>query len=195
MRFSLKNKRISHLNVQRNFLIGLVSILLMIVLLQAIFLFLKKERIVISPPELKQSYWIEGDRFAKSYLEEWALFFTHLIMDVSEKNILPQGEILLRYVSSHSYGDFKAKLLEDEKRLKKQQLSIRFEPQATEFIDNMTVDITGVLVSYVGSQKISEAQEVYRVSFSQKKGRLFLESFQLIKTNQGNKDDEDPKEH
>ncbi len=189
MKFLFHQKRLGHLQIQRNGFAGLAFILLLIVLLQTVLLFFKKEKIIISPPELTQSYWVEGDRFSNSYLEEMALFFTHLMLDVSEANILPQGEILLRYVSSNAYGAFKTKLLGDEKRLKSQQLSLQFTPHSVELIEPMQADITGSLSSYVGSQKISNSQETYRVSFSQHKGRLFLESFELIKSDKEQPDE------
>lgn len=182
MKFLFHQKRLGHLQVQRNGFAGLCAILLLIVLLQTLLLFFKTEKIIISPPELKQSYWVEGDRFSNSYLEEMALFFTHLMLDVSEANILPQGEILLRYVSSKTYGEFKTKLLSDEKRLKSQQLSLQFTPQSVELTAPLQADVVGNLSSYVGAQKIANTQETYRVSFSQHKGRLFLESFELIKS-------------
>ena len=182
MKFLFQQKRLGHLQVQRNWYAGFSIILVLIVLLQAVLLFFKNEKIIISPPELTQSYWVEGNRFSNSYLEEMALFFTHLILDVSESNILPQGEILLRYVSPSAYGEFKNKLLSDEKRLKNQQLSLQFTIQELEFIEPMKANIVGSLSSYVGSQKISTTQETYRISFSQKKSRLFLESFEMIKS-------------
>src|SRR5687767_8218465 len=120
MQFSLSKKRLGHLHVQRNLLASLSAVLLLIAFLQTLLLFFKKERTIITPPELSQSYWVQGNRFSPSYLEEMALYFTHLLLDVTESNVLLQGEVLLRYVSSEAYGRFKAKLLEDEKRLKKQ---------------------------------------------------------------------------
>lgn len=185
MKFLFHQKRLGHLRVQRNALLGLSSALLIIILLQTSLLFFKNEKIIINPPELTQSYWVEGDRFSNSYLEEMALFFTHLMLDVSEANVLPQGEILLRYVSSNAYGEFKNKLLNDEKRLKSQQLSLQFTAHSVELIEPMCADVTGSLSSYVGSQKISNTQETYRISFSQKKSRLFLESFEIIKSDKG----------
>ena len=189
MKFTLYQKRLTYLNVQRNIIAGLAIIFLIIILLQTLLLFFKKERIILTPPELKQSYWIEGDRFSNSYLEEMALFFSHLMLDVTEANILPQGEILLRYVLPESYGDFKAKLLQDLKRLKKQQLSLQFTPSTIEMVEPLSIDVSGFLESYVGAKKVSQFQETYRVSFSHKKGRLFLESFQMIKSEQRSDDE------
>ncbi len=184
MKFTLYQKRLTYLHVQRNIIAGLALIFLIIILLQTLLLFFKKERVIVSPPELKQSYWIEGDRFSNSYLEEMALFFSHLMLDVTEANILQQGDILLRYVLPESYGEFKAKLFQDEKRLKSQQLSLQFTPITIEFVAPLTMDVNGFLANYIGAKKVSQFQETYRVTFSHKKGRLFLRSFQIIKSEQ-----------
>ena len=189
MNFTLYQKRLTHLNVQRNILAGAALILLVIVLLQTLLLFFKKERVIINPPELTQSYWVEGDRFSKSYLEEMAMFFTHLLLDVTESNVLPQGEILLRYVVPSAYGDFKDKLLADQKRLKKQQLSLQFTPQSIDLVAPLTLEINGFLANYVGTKKVAQFKETYWVQFSQRRGRLFLESFQMIKTDQRGNDE------
>jgi conjugal transfer pilus assembly protein TraE len=182
MKFSLYQKRLSHLHVQRNFLLGLCAILLMLMMLQTVLLFFKRERIVISPPELKQSYWIKGDNFSKTYIEEMALFFSHLLLDVSADNILSQGDVVLRYVKPENYGEFKGKLLSDQKRLKKYQLSLSFTPRQIEFINPMVVEIQGVLANFVGNAKVEQFQETYRMTLGQNRGQLFLESFTIVKT-------------
>ena len=190
MKFALYQKKLSHINVQRNALAGLSFLLLVIVLLQTLFLFFKKERIIVSPPDAKQSYWVEGNRFSPSYLEETSLFLCHLLLDISESNIIPQGEVLLRYISPKAYGAFKTKLLEDEKRLKQEQLSLHFMPQEIQLsADSLMADVTGDLISYVSTQKISQVRETYRLIFEQKLGRLFLQSFKMIKSDKENLDE------
>ena len=172
-----------HLYSQRNAYAALSCGLLIVTLLLTTLLFFKNEKTVISPPELKQSYWIEGNRFSPSYLEEMALYFTHLILDVTESNVIPQGEILLRYISPSAYGNFKAKILQDEKRLKKEQLSLHFSPNDIHLFPNtLTAEIGGDLISYVGSKKVASNRETYRIVFKQRLGRLFLESFQMVKS-------------
>lgn len=182
MQWDFYQKRLGHLAAQGKLFLGICSVLLLIVLLQSLLLFFKHEKIIISPPELHQSYWVEGDRYSNTYLEEMAVFFAHLLLDVSPSSILPQGEVILRYVLPEAYGVFKSKLLSDEKRLKKQQLSLRFSPQSVELQKGTQAELTGILSSYVGSHKISEHQESYQVVFAKRKGRLFLESFELIKS-------------
>jgi conjugal transfer pilus assembly protein TraE len=188
MQFSFYQKRLGHLAAQGKLFVGLSAFLLIVIFLQTILLFFKHEKIIISPPELKQGYWVEGDRFSNSYLEEMALLFAHFLLDVSPSSILPQGEVILRYVLPEAYGVFKTKLLSDEKRLKKQQLSLHFSPKTMEIPKESVVELTGTLSAYVGERKISQQQETYQIVFAKRKGRLFLESFELIKS-QGDSDE------
>ncbi len=184
MRFSFYQKKFNEIILERTFLLGLALSLLLMVFLQMGLLFFKKERIILMPPGFKDSVWVEGDHFSQRYVEEISLFFAHLLLDVSESNILFQGEMLLRYVAPESYGSFKTQLLSDEKRLKQQQLSLQFYPQSLEFPKPLVVELKGVLKRYVGSKKISEAQETYRMQLGVRFGRLFLQAFEVIQPKQ-----------
>lgn len=89
----------------------------------------------------------------------------------------------MRYVASNEYGHFKAKLLEEQKRLKAENVSLNFNPVDCVVVPGqMTVDVNGDLHTFVSDKKISQHRETYRVVFTGKAGRLFLKSFQLIKT-------------
>lgn len=182
MDFSLQQKRLTYLHVQRNILAAMVAVGLIVLLLQTWLLFFKKERVIISPPELNQSYWVEGDQFSASYLEEMAVFFSHLMLDVTEANILAQGDILLRYVLPEAYGTFKAKILEDRQKLQKLQLSLHFTPKTIDVVGKLVVEVTGVLANHVASSRVSQSNDTYRITFASKKGRLFLAAFELIKS-------------
>lgn len=187
MKLALYQKKLSQIYFHRNILVGLSLVLLGIALLQGLFLFFKNDRIIISPPDAKQNYWVEGNRFSPSYIEEMALFFCHLMLDITESNIIPQGEVLLRHITPKEYGAFKIKLLEDEKRLKKEQLTIHFTPQEIQLSpDSLSVDVTGDLISYVSTKKVSQARETYRLIFEQKSNRLLLRSFKMIKSDKEN---------
>ena len=180
-----KTTRISSLSMQRNSLAGLSLSLLVIAVLQSFLLLFKNSQTIILPPEVKQSFWVEGNRFSPIYLEEQGMYFTHLLLDVSASNILAQGEILLRYVESSHYGEFKNRLFQEEQRLKRDNLSLNFVACECEvFPGEMAVEITGDLNGYVSSKKISNHRETYRLEFSGVKGRLFLKSFKVIKSDQ-----------
>lgn len=183
MRFSLNQKRLSHLLLQRNFLVSVSATLLVSNVLLTALVFTKKTRVIIAPPDMRQQYWIEGNRFSPSYVEEMALHMAHLLLDVTESCILAQGEVVLRWVSPDAYGSFKGKLLDDLKRLKKDQVSLHFAPSELEiFKDGLSVDITGNLMTYVASKKVTDVKETYRLKFVSRHDKLLLESFTLIKS-------------
>lgn len=176
---------LSSLQAQRNCLAGLGLSLLVIVVLQTVLLFFKAPQTIILPPEVKQSFWVEGNKFSPTYLEEQAMYFTHLLLDVTPANILTQGEILLRYVESRYHGEFKTRLLKEEQRLKRDNVSLNFVVTDCEvFPGAMAVEITGDLNGYVATKKISSHRETYRLEFKSVKGRLFLTNCQVIKSDQ-----------
>lgn len=183
MDFSLNQYRLKDLKVQRNAIAVVCGILLAINATQSICLFFRHERVVIVPPQLTQGFWVEGNRFSPQYLEEMALHYAHFLLDVTEKTVLYQGEIILRYVVPETYGNFKAKLLEDEKYLKANHLSTRFAPSnVSVFPNQLKVEVSGELLSYVGDKKISQAKETYRFQFQNRSGRLLIEAFTLVKS-------------
>jgi conjugal transfer pilus assembly protein TraE len=154
-------------------------------MVQSLWLFCRHERVIITPPQLTQGFWVEGNRFSPQYLEEMALHYAHFLLDVTEKTVLYQGDIILRYVVPEAYGAFKAKLLADEKRLRRNHLSTRFAPSDVMVSpEEMKVEITGNLMSYVGDKRISKVRETYRFQFQSQSGRLLIKSFTLVKSDQ-----------
>jgi conjugal transfer pilus assembly protein TraE len=183
MKRSFEHNRISYLLAQRNSLAGLCAVLLAAVLLQSVFLFFRHERIIISPPELHQSYWVEGNRFSEGYLEEMGVFFAHLLLDVSAETLLYQGEVALRSVDADSYSRIKTKIFADAARLKKENVTSRFEPKKARVSrDQMEVQLKGTMTQYVSGKSVSSFEETFVVRFSAYKGKLFLKDFALLET-------------
>ena len=183
MDFTVNQLRLQDVRVQRNALAGTCLLLLAANMVQSLCLLLRHERVIITPPQLTQGFWVEGNRFSPQYLEEMALHHAHFLLDVTEKNILYQGEVLLRYVTPEAYGAFRARLLADEQKLKASQLSTRFTPsRLVSSPENLTVEVTGELASYVGDKKISTVQETYQFRFKGQSGRLLIDAFTVIKS-------------
>jgi len=190
MDFTINQHRLKDLKFQRNTVAGICVILLGINAAQSTWLFFRHERVIITPPQLTQGFWVEGNRFSPQYLEEMALHYAHFLLDVTEKTVLYQGEIILRYVVPESYGAFKAKLLEDEKQLKAYHLSTRFSPSDVVISpEQLRVEVSGELMSYVGDKKISQSKETYRFQFQNHSGRLLVEAFTLVKSDRNPKEE------
>lgn len=183
MDFNIGQRRLADIRAQRNALLAACSLLMIIGLFQSVYLFFRHERVIVTPPQLTQSFWVEGNRFAPQYLEQMALHYAHLILDVTEKNILYQGDIVLRAVSPESYGAFKEKLLSDEKMLKKNNLSTRFSVTECKIsAESLSVEITGEMMSFVADKRVSQIHETYHIQFQNQSGRLLISGFSLVKS-------------
>jgi conjugal transfer pilus assembly protein TraE len=177
MKHSLSLAKAGHLLKQRNALSALTAGLLISNILLVLFCFTRSERIIMIPPEVKQSFWVEHGQVSNSYLEEMSSFFLHLALDRSPESIDFQNQVLLRYASPHAYGSLKSQLLEDEKRLKQERLSTHFHAHKI-IVDqkNLTAKVEGTLHKFVGGAAIGTLPVQYNLRFSYTKGKLFIEN-------------------
>lgn len=182
MKQTLAHGRLLHFFRQRNMLVAICAVLLLIVLIQSVALFMKDERIVVVPPDFRHGFWVTGRDVSASYLEEMALFLSGMQLTVSPASAAYQRDVILRYASPSHYGALKATLLEVEKMLIKQNVSTTFRPlKALPCSEDLTVDLTGDLMTWVGSKRISNVRETYRLAFILERGQLQLLSLQNLK--------------
>jgi conjugal transfer pilus assembly protein TraE len=151
--------------------------------LLVVLVFFRNERVVIAPPHVSQEYWVESSRVSASYLEEMALFYAFLLLDTSPANASFKRDMILKESVPHAYGSLKAKLLEDENRIKKDNVTTSFQASEVRVDPNtMSVELTGDLVRYVGEKRISQSRDTYQLQMSYHHGRLMIEEFQLIRS-------------
>ncbi len=169
---------------QKNQMLAIVLIIGLSNLFLAAYLFSNKERIVVIPANVNNAFWTEHRSVSKEYLEEMAMFFTNLLLDVSPHTMTYQRDIILRNVDSSAYNQIKNKLIKEEARYKEENLATTFRP--TEIITNNTklqVYIKGYLISYVSGKKVSENEEKYLLQFRYDANRLFIKSFEYVAKN------------
>lgn len=183
MKIQLFSNRLDDLKQKRNVYLLFACLLLMSNLLLVALTFCRNERVVIAPPQVSQTYWVESNRVSASYLEEMALFYGFLLLDTSPANAVYKRDMILKETAPHAYGTLKAKLVEEENRIKKENVSSSFQANEVKANPNtMVVELTGDLVGYVGEKRISQSRDTYQLKFLYQYGRLLIESFQLIRS-------------
>ena len=181
MNIRLLNTRLGDLLHKRNLLLSLVTVLLMINGIQALFTLFRDQRIIVVPPDLSQEVWLEKNKVSASYLEEMALVFADLILESSPESAAYKRDIILRYAASETYGALKRTLLEDEKRLRREHVTTSFQANSLKVDPHkLVVDVTGDLLRFVGEKRVSQSRDTYRFQFAYKTGRLLIKSFKLI---------------
>ncbi len=130
--------------------------------------FQKDSKVILVPPQITKPLEIQGTTVSIGYLEEWTLFLAHLLWDVTESSVLIQGQTLLRLVDPSAYGRIKDRILTEQKRLKTDQISLRFSPVECKIPEGqtpLTLDVVGDFATYVGSSLVSTRRETHRFRY------------------------------
>lgn len=181
MKFNYASKRLTNFEYQRNMLLGLTAVLLFLLLILSSCLFFRSERVIILPPELKREFWAEGNRFSPEYLEEMAVYFLHLALDVNQTTLPYNTEMLARYSDIETGNYLREQYEKNIKKLKQNDASTSFEvKEVTVFPDQNAVHVAGTLSRYIGSKRIKESSEVYEVIFKTYRGRLFFKEIKRL---------------
>lgn len=181
MKFNFATKRVTNFEYQRNMLLGLTAALLVLLTILSLCLLFKSERVILLPPEVRREFWAEGNRFSPEYLEEMAVYFLHLALDVNQATLPYNTEMLSRYSDVETSNYLRTKYEKDIKKLKQNDASTTFEvKEVTVYPDRNMVHAEGTLNSYVGAKRIKEIHEVYEVGFKTYRGRLFFREIKRV---------------
>ena len=142
----------------------------------------QSKEIIFVPPENNLQVWFKGSKVSRSYLETMGILFAHLLLDKSSKNARFQHLMLLKYIYPDSQGLVRAKLLNDEKRYKKENLSTSFYPRKIEVnADSKVVTMRGNLVTKVAEKVVTNEDKTFRLKFQNEHATWYLSNFQLDK--------------
>src|SRR5690606_39174428 len=105
----------------------------------------------------------------------------NLILESSPESAAYKRDIILRNTVSEGYGPLKTKLLEDEARLKKEHLTTSFQANSIKVDpENLLVELTGVLLHFVGEKRVTQTRDTYQFEFIYRHGRLLIKAFKLV---------------
>ena len=191
MDYAVTLNRYQQTVTQKNFLLGFLCVSLLLNVLQVVERLTVTEKVIVLPPSITKDVWIKGNSVSESYLEEWSLYLTNLLLNVSGKTIGYQSELALRHVSPDFSGKLQKKFKKDAAALQKNNATTTFFPKEIRVLEKtMTVFVTGTFTTYVGKEKVSQHEQTYQLNFVFNKGRfLQLTNFILMK-----KVDVDPEE-
>lgn len=136
------------------------------------------ERTVVVPTEMHKTFWIEDKKASPEYLEQMALYFIHLALDITPSAVDYQSDVFLRYVDPRAYGQLKTKLILEAERVKRLSASQAFFPREIEFdVRNRRVAVRGDLTTFVGEQKVRTEPQAWRISFALAGGKMSVTEF------------------
>ena len=176
MRFEYLQENILRLISQRNAWMGISALMALSNVILGSALLYKRERIVLVPPQITKSFWVQGNEVSKEYLEEIGLYMSKLLLDLSPSSFSYNHEVLLRYVAPQAYGTLKSQFLQEGEQYKSLQLTTHFKPsQITANPKTLEIEVQGTLTSYVAGKRVEETSETVFLKFTNRGGGLLLE--------------------
>lgn len=175
MRHDFLNHSLGFLRFQRNILSILAILLTLSVVTLSLLLLSKRERVVIVPPTVEKSFWVDQRGVSATYLEQYGYFLAQLMLCKSSNSASSQRDVLLRHTDPSFLPILRRKLLEEENRLKRQSASYVYYP--TSVVANRErneVVIEGDRLFYVSDKRVSSQPESYLLRFRYTGSRLLL---------------------
>lgn len=175
MRRDLFEQNLGFLRFQRNIFAVLTLMLATSLIILSLFLFSKRERVVVVPPTVEKSFWIDQHGVSASYLEQYGYFLAQLLLCKSGSSAATQREVLLRHADPEYLPVLRKKLLDEEELLKKQSTSYVFYPRSVETNrERGEVRIEGDRLLFVSDKRVSSQPESYLLRFRYTGSRLLL---------------------
>ena len=136
------------------------------------------ERIVVVPPSIHKTFWVESDRVSSEYLEQMGYFLMQLTLNVTPQSIDHQARLLLQYAAPASFGELRTALLSAAERLKRDGASTVFSAQDITVDERaLKVGVRGQLTTFISDRRVSEVSKAYAIELQYAGGRLFLKAF------------------
>jgi conjugal transfer pilus assembly protein TraE len=181
MKAAIQQSRLQQLIAQRNGYLVLATGLLLLCLLLCVMVFhlIGRERIIITPPVVHRSFWVDHNEVSPEYLAEMTTFFAQLRLTVTPSNAAFQRTTLLRYTDASAYGELNNELVAEADHLTQGHISLAFYPVNIEVdAKHLMARVEGDLYSTVGNTPAKPARIAYRVQYRYNQGRLWLQSFE-----------------
>lgn len=142
------------------------------------------ERVVLVPPTIHKTFWVESDRVSSEYLEQMGYFLMQLTLNVTPQSVDHQAKVLLQYAAPASFGELRSALLAAAERVKRDGASTVFSPQDLTVDERaLRVGVRGQLTTFISDRRVSEVSKGYAIELQYSGGRVFLKAFRETSPN------------
>lgn len=143
-----------------------------------------RERVVLVPPSVHKTFWVETDRVSPEYLEQMAYFLLQLTLNVTPHSVAHQSQLLLRYADPAAWGELRTTLATAAERIRRDGASTVFSARDI-VVDaqGLRVGVRGVLTTFISDRRVAEVAKGYAVELGYAQGRLTLKALRETQAN------------
>ncbi|HBL7007497.1 MULTISPECIES: type IV conjugative transfer system protein TraE [Citrobacter] len=141
----------------------------------------KKEKIII-PMAFNSPFIISEETMSATYIQQIATSFLPMRLNVTPENVDRNHEFLLGWVQPAARPEMKVLLDKEAEQIKANAVSSSFTPSSFRvYPKELIVDISGELITWIGSSSPIAEPRVYRLELDAADGVLYLKSFAEVK--------------
>ena len=142
------------------------------------------ERVVVVPPTIHKTFWVESGRVSGEYLEQMGYFLMQLTLNVTPQSVDHQAKVLLQYAAPDSFGELRTALLAAAERLKRDGASTIFSAYDVVVDERaLRVGVRGQLATFISDRRVAEVSKGYAIELQYSGGRVFLKTFRETNPN------------
>lgn len=166
------------LHSQRGFLLVALIVSMILNVTLSISFLTKNNRVIVLPGVVSKEFSVEGQVFSEAYIEQMSVFFTHLMLDFTPKNVEYNASILLKNVDPKYFLNMSEYFKNKEKAHKNFNFVSRFDiVNLRIYKEQNAVEIDGVLTSYFGTDKRIEKPAKYILNYTISDGKMMVSGF------------------
>ncbi len=152
-----------------NFFLRVLTLVMAAALVVNTIFFRNKDRIIVVPPKVEKSVWVENDKVSESYLEQMGVFFATFAGNMSPVNAEYNAKVLAEYSNPQASAELKNEIASQGAYFKKNNITQAFFPETVK-VDaaKNQVSVSGPAIRYIGSTKVSQENIIMTVRFKVK---------------------------
>ena len=184
MKLKVHNSLLQHAINRRNgyLVIACVSLVLNILLGIGIISMVGREKVILVPPKISETFWVKSNSVSAEYLSEMSTFISLLRFNLNPGSSESQRDTLLRYMSPEYYESLKVELINEATSMAKDHVTTAFYPVDIKTdVKRLQTLVTGDLLTTVGTNQLPIRRVVYKISFSQNNYRLLVKNLIEVK--------------
>ena len=167
------------LHSQRGFLLIALIVSMILNITLSISFLAKNDRVIVLPGIVSKEFSAEGSKvLSESYIEQMSVFFVHLMLDLTPKNVEYNASTLLKNVDPKYFSAMSEYFKNKEKAHKNFNFVSRFDIVSLKvYKEQNTVEIDGVLTAYFGVDKKIERSAKYILNYIISDGKMLVSNF------------------
>ena len=191
MEFAFSQKRFKNLLTQKDLFLKLLVGSFILNGIQLIDRIRVQDKVILIPPHVSQDIWVMGGVVSTSFIEEWALYLSSILLNVTPQTADFSYKAVLKYVHPESLAFLQKKLYKDLKNMKENQISTVFKAKTIEISqkeESSKAKILGTFSTFVGSKKIEEVDKTFILMF---RTSSYMPQLSLLSFEEENKNEDD----